>query len=796
MKLCTETFDEILHQLRTLRTELTTAGDTAEATSVSRLTSECESWISAAHRRESEFLPFEVYHERFRSQHIEPFLNACPSVAEQVNKLVDDWFNDQKPASKNDPVEAELADAMEALADAVADCDHRAAINAAKVIMPLARRLETKRLKLGDYISLNEAAKGERDLAESIIKLAYEAVTGRAVRLRKDTGKDSLGGYVRVDGDYQDSPEWFGICDSIPADAVSSSSLLTAIFNSSLSVPSRWAAARVRLYVDGDLVPYSTADFPWCLSILDARNPRGPLKLFILKSTQVGITTALFLRVLFEVDYCGRTAIFYMPDEAATKKLNIRLENLIEGSPYLSARIVQTSEAKRIGMATLHLEGSRGFSAGRSQSSDVIVLDEFDLFDPANAEEIGRRLTGSKRGLEICASTPRYPGCGIDGLVERFQAQREAFKATCPFCYETIQLDYPDAFERFGEYENDPACADSYIKCPKCHERIDPETKTEMLADGKWELVDPKQQRGNVRVFQGLNHLYSNSVTAEDLARASLRFGEAATREFHNSNLGKPYVEARGQILLKTLVNSISPKYSMAQHELFPSIKLDDPPRLLLVDQGRPASVVVAEYRIGKREDWHSSNLDRFVCRVLWAEKVDQHRKIRLDEIAYNFSVWSCCVDADPDETLPGFLLHSPQRHLHSAGYVVAIRSLDQWTTPEGIETPGVPKGDSLPRLSLVNVHRTQYYAAAIRRANAGNVILPSDISNQFIDELQNMILTHRPDPTGSPRLYAKARDGKPHDYLSCLQLGEVGLQLLNEHRIGVVVRQPATFRI
>jgi hypothetical protein len=797
MQLASEIIEDALLTLRASRVNYVGNERPEESAKLSVAIVECEKWLTEATEREASFLTYEQYQQAFRAKHIQPFLDACPQAAEAVERIYDEWLSKRQPGAKTtSAIESELDDARETLATALEEDNLKMVGSALRVILPLTRRIETNRLKTGYYVGFSDVADTERQLGEQIIEAAYKVVTGRAIRLRHDTGKYSVGGFVRIDADYHDEPDWFNVCDSIDAEAAATSNVLKAIYNSSLTVPSRWAAARIKLYIEGDLIGYGTQDFPWAKDILDARgNPgeRGTLKLYFLKPTQVGGSTSCFIRVLFELDYRGRDSLVYVPDESAARKLNLRLQNLIDSSDYLKGRVDATSETKSVGMATLYIEGARGITARRSTPAAVIFIDEFDLIAPEHAEEITRRLTGAKHGLELCVSTPSTPGCGIDALVERYQAQREHFVSECPYCLSQITLDYPSAFHREGEFENDPLCNKSYVQCPKCESKLDPATKQLMLADGRWELVDPTQVRTNTRVFQGLNHLYSSVVTAEDFARASLRTGEAAVKEFNNSNLGRTYVEARGQIYLATLLKAISPNYSMGDAK--PSlVNLDGPPRLLLIDQGRPHSAVVVEYRVGKREDWHSSHLDRYQCRVLWAEKV--YEKIRLDELAFGFGVWSCIIDADPDNTLPGFLLHNPNRHLHSHGYVVAARALDNWNTPSGIETPEIGKDDTLPRLAFVNIHRTQYYAAAIRRTLAGNLVLPSDISNGFIEECQNVILTHIPDPTGSPRLYARARDGKPHDFLSCLQLGEVGLELLSKNRIGVVVRMPETFRI
>jgi hypothetical protein len=485
------------------------------------------------------------------------------------------------------------------------------------------------------------------------------------------------------------------------------------------------------------------------------------------------------------LDYRGRDAIYYVPDESAAKKLNIRLENLIASSEYLAARINATSEAKRVGMATLHIEGSRGVSAGRSTPAAIIVLDEYDIFDPANAEEIAKRLTGAKNGLEICASTPSLPGCGIDGLVERFSEQLEVFKAPCPHCFERITLDYETCFHREGEYENDPKCEQSYIKCSSCGEQINADDKRIMLSVGSWQLADAtKDRRAETRVLTGLNHLYSATVTEEALARASLKTGEAAVREFHNSNLGKTYVEAKGEITRQVLESSLSTKFSMRSPNYPRSIDPTQPPRFLTIDQGRPHSAVVCEFHSTVRKPWHSTYTDGYRCKVLHVEKVSE--KSRLDSIARDWQIWGIVMDIDPDDTLPGYLMFGRDRFANSHGFVVGARALDSWNTFEGLETPGVEADEPLPPLAYITFHRSHYYARAIDRVNSGYLTLPQDCPTQFAEELTASVKTHRLDPTGNQRLYVAKKSGKPNDYLSCLQLSEIALELHLRRKIGL----------
>lgn len=787
--LASEVFQTVLQQLRSLRTELTTTGDTDAATKVSRITSEAEKWIAEAEQREAAFAPSTKYQQDFYSRHIEPLTIACPGAAYEVVEEFTDWatgrFPDAKPASA---LEDELADALTALDDAVGDCDEKAAINAAKVIMPLARRLESSRLKSGEYVVLADATQAERELAERLIPVAYAAVTGRSIRLRADTGKHNVGGYVKIDAKYQDSPEWFAVCDALPAEAVARSTVLAAVFNSSLTVPSRWAHARIRLYVEGELQPYTTDEYPWCLEILDERKAK---KIYVLKSTQVGVSTVMFIRIIWEVDYNGKTAIYYMPDEPATKKLNIRLENLIEGSEYLAERIDQTNEAKRIGLATLHLEGSKGNSAGRSQPADVIVMDEYDIFDPANAEEIAKRITGSKNGLLIAASTPSFPGVGIDAQIINHAEQVENYNAACPHCSETVVLTYPEAFHREGEYETDPACDKSYVKCPKCNTRLTPDDKAAMLRDGEWALVNPAAERNGVRVLSGLNHLYSSTVPEGEFARASLKTGDEAVAEFHRSNLGKPYIHERGQVTLRTLLNSVSPKYSMANAMFKKAIELDKPPRFLCLDQGRPHTAIVVEMHRTPKQDWHNSYLDSFKFKVLWLEKPDT--KQRIMEIAYEWQCWSAVLDIDPDPDLPKHLLHGPDKHFYYGGYIAATRAIEVMANPHKPIDELTEEGS---RLLIANIDRSLYYARAIDRINNGNILLPADTPQRFLAEMQGAVKTHRVDQHGQVKLYVMRKDpNRPMDTLSAFQLAEVALELWCENKIGVLVAREDAIR-
>jgi hypothetical protein len=785
--LASETFQDVLQLLRSIRTELTATGDTDEVLAVSRLTSQVEKWIVDAEQREKTFKPFKNYCAEFRAKHISPFLAACPIATGPVEDEYLDWLASRAPSGKPaSDLAAELDDALEALDDAASESNGKAAINASKVIEPLARRLESRRLKSGEYVPLVDAGAAERELGERIIKVAFPLVTGRAVRLRADTGKSSPGGFVKIDGDYRDATEWFAICDAIQV-ASESSNVLAAVYNSSLSVPSRWAAARIRLFVDGELVPFSTDGFEWCAAFLDEREAQ---KIFVIKAAQTGYSTATFIKVIWYLDYCGLDCCYYISDDDSVKRLGIRLTNLIDASPYLAARIDQTSEAKQIGQATLHILNVHSKSSGRSTPASVTVKDEYDIMREEDTAEVDKRTAASKHPVEIVLSSPGYPGMGISGLTERWEAQKEIYAVDCPRCRESIgALTFPECFHRVGEYESDPRTAESYCKCSKCGERLD-ENKAPMVAGGRWQLANPEAQRiKNVRVFTGVNHLYSSTITSEAFAVSSLKVGEASVRSFHNDSLGLPWIEERGQVSFKALINSLSARHSMAAPKLPNGFQLSEAPRFMTVDQGRPHSAVVFSVHRRPRSPDDSNYLQCFVLKVLWAEKV--HDKQRLDEISRMFGVHSAVVDADPDDTLPGYLLFGRERWLHHGCYVVAARALDRWDTAQGHD---VKPDQDLESLSLVHFNRTQYYCRAIDRANGGGLSLPSDCPDQFISEMQNLVKTYTLDPNGQPRLYAKPKgNGKPHDYLTAMQLAELCLELHVQRKIGVRRAQPET---
>lgn len=157
------------------------------------------------------------------------------------------------------------------------------------------------------------------------------------------------------------------------------------------------------------------------------------------KCSQVGISELMLLRNLalmslrepFNIIHALPTSVF------AQKISRTRVDPLLQGSPYLAARVnkaLDNASVKQIGHSFLYLNGTYGGSATSSISipADLICVDEVDFCDPEVVSNLQSRLTASSYRGWAYVSTPTLPNYGVDG---KFNGSRRYFNhCRCNHC--------------------------------------------------------------------------------------------------------------------------------------------------------------------------------------------------------------------------------------------------------------------------------------------------------------------------------------------------------------------------
>ena len=180
-----------------------------------------------------------------------------------------------------------------------------------------------------------------------------------------------------------------------------------------------WRMARCRI---GGLLPL---DLPPLRAILRHRHPR----LVIQKAAQVRLTEAMVHLALWGADsgVADRGHVLYLMPTAGQMRdfTQARVDRAIQDSACLRGRLLpepprrkgaDSTRLKRVGDGYVFLRGSDSWRQVTSIDADLVLLDEYDQMGDQVLTLAEKRLTSSRAGQLIVASTPRYPEAGIHAL--------------------------------------------------------------------------------------------------------------------------------------------------------------------------------------------------------------------------------------------------------------------------------------------------------------------------------------------------------------------------------------------
>ena len=264
----------------------------------------------------------------------------------------------------------------------------------------------------------------------------------------------------------------------------------------------------------------------------------------IQKSAQVGLTELMVSKALWAADtaYAGRgNVMFVMPTQNQMDDFaQARVDRAIQESSYLRSRLqpepparkgADSKRLKRIGPGWLFMRGADSRRQIASVDADLVLLDEFDQMAGGTFELAQKRLTSSRRGQLIVASTPRLPEAGVNGLY--LQSDQRRYHLTCQNC----GLEQALTWEHSGDRER------LAVVCLDCRAPMD------VMKPGRWIAQAP----GNRIRGYHLSRLYAPWVNLQQMLEASDNPGLHGTREFYNSDLGEVFAEPGGGLSLDDL---------------------------------------------------------------------------------------------------------------------------------------------------------------------------------------------------------------------------------------------------
>lgn len=531
--------------------------------------------------------------------------------------------------------------------------------------------------------------------------------------------------------------------------------LASGLVSNTLNKCSRWATYR-RTMGEPLPGPYSFKHHPWCKEIHDSRATFNTT----MKGAQLGITEIGINRAFYTVDVLKKDVLYVLPTMInASDFAKSRFNTALSYSPYLRTLFTDTNTIglKQAGGVNLYIRGSRGDNNLKSIPVAVLILDELDEMDEKQIWLALERLSGNPDKSIWSISTPTVPKTGIHKLY--LQGTQEHYMFKCPHCSKRTELSYPECLEIRGEAITDPLVKTSFIKCKECNHPLDHKTKHLWLGIDTSDWVATTKCDEDHRSFY-INQLYSYALTPGEIAMGYFRGmgDEAAMVEFHNSKLGIPYIPDGGQVTDEEIEDSLR-KY----------VKNSERPKVggerlitMGVDQGKWNHIVIMEYQLAANAplDVNAESMGK----LLWEGKRDASDFALLDQLMREWQVLACVIDADPQ-------INDARRYARRfPGYVWLCR-YRRGVTGKELQESEVDTGSP-----MLTVDRTNWLDASMGRFHSNRIILPTDISLEFRENVKNLVRTYEKDELGNPR--ATYINTGPDHFGHALNYAEMALPL------------------
>ncbi len=279
------------------------------------------------------------------------------------------------------------------------------------------------------------------------------------------------------------------------------------------------------------------------------------------KAAQMGLSEKLISEAIWICDRLSKNVLYVTPTSSQLNDfVQARLEPIFMFSDYLSritgvlsadqkrsknldeGKKVQKVGLKQIRNSFLYLRGSQNQQQIISVDADAIILDERDRFIQEHVSYIDKRLLHSTLKWRREASTPTFPGMGVNEVY--MQSDQRIWMLKCEFCGMEQELDF------FLNIDFDKEIA----VCRQCTNPIN------RLKDGHWVAQVPANSA--IHGYK-INGIYNSRRSIPELIEAydkAQLSGFAAMQQFYNQVLGLPY-EATGKTLTKTELEDCTKNY-------------------------------------------------------------------------------------------------------------------------------------------------------------------------------------------------------------------------------------------
>ncbi len=338
--------------------------------------------------------------------------------------------------------------------------------------------------------------------------------------------------------------------------------------------------------------PYDIRNTPYNETIFDFLQDPYDRELIILKSSQIGLTLAVYIGLAWMTKYNPGNIIYCARDVLSVRELGKqRLTPIMRQiSPEFSDEISggdQTIQVKKINGITMRLIGAQSASGFISFPCSIAALDESevhkDLEEGSTIALTRARFKGdSDYKLLVFSKSQDEPIYEVDKVTKKAKLISGQGTRTCDEYYsgtqETLHVPCPhcDHYQplTWGQMKLDPAAITSapgvlpveydqlkveeltYQECVNCHGRILDRHKRKIVPLGRWTPAAPDQRKGPYKQAYPrrrsihISDLYVFLFDSVHWGKLMLKWLEAQGDDekldaFHNDFLGLPRPERK-----------------------------------------------------------------------------------------------------------------------------------------------------------------------------------------------------------------------------------------------------------
>lgn len=517
---------------------------------------------------------------------------------------------------------------------------------------------------------------------------------------------------------------------------------------------SQWAT-KYRVMNEPFPGPMSYIYHPWLIDIQDSKS----LERVGQKAAQMGYTEAAINLTFYSMDILGKDVLYLLPTSTDASDFSAtRFNPALINSDYLRGFFCETDNVhlKRSLRNSLYVRGSHSRSKLKSIPTPVIIFDELDEMPKQTVALAEERQSGQRvdSTLIFKLSTPTITGYGINLAFNLSNQKYYHFK--CPGCSRYITLDYPQNFQLVGDGIHDIRLRDSFFKCHLCDKKLDFDLKKDFLKHkslgGTGEFVATYPDR-EIDGFC-INQMYSMAKAGlpYELAKAVLLAETDPTREqeLYNSKLAKTH-STKGAKVDDNMFSDKIRNHKKKDYNF-------DTFRTMGIDVGLYFHVVIYEWYF---ESKHAFSMnERYRPKLVLEDKTHE-----IEEVFQWFNDARCIaavIDAEPERRLSiSFAQRLPGR----------IYTCDYLYTQAGREV--IISEEEL----TLKVNRTAWLDLMFSRyKNKQGIMLPSDVSEEFRQNIKEPTRVFREDKWGQP--YGVYLNVGPDHFAHASTYAEIALPL------------------